>query len=71
MAIVIMVGMIILIGFAVFSFQTKGKSSEGEDYTPASDMYSGNKRDYSTYAPQESHRKAPYEEVSNDHNRNA
>ncbi|WP_093193769.1 hypothetical protein [Salimicrobium halophilum] len=71
MAIVIMTAMILLIIIVAFRFIMKGKTSAGEDYTPSSDMYSGKKRDYSTYAPKESHRQAPYEEVSNNHNQNS
>ncbi|SIS48145.1 hypothetical protein [Salimicrobium flavidum] len=63
MAMVIMTIIIILIIVVAFKFSFKSKPSKGEDYTPASDMYSGKTKDYSTQAPQETHRKSPYEEV--------
>ncbi|MFZ0371004.1 MAG: hypothetical protein WAM07_15515 [Halobacillus sp.] len=62
----IILGLIIgAISISVIKFAIKGKSSndKGQEYTPTSDVYGGKNRDYSTQAPAETHRKAPYEEV--------
>ncbi|UOQ92207.1 hypothetical protein MUO14_17190 [Halobacillus shinanisalinarum] len=65
MELIILGGIIGAISISVIKFAIKGKPSDSKrrEYTPTSDVYSGKNRDYSSHAPVETHRKAPYEEV--------